>query len=253
MGDNDGQTVKAVETMFTIVETLKELDGAGVTELADELDLAKSSVHKHLRTLEDHRCVVNTEDGYYLGLEFFQYGSYVRNQYEVFQASKARVKELAEETGEMVWLVTEENGLAMNLYGDGGSMDINVDSLMGTWTYLHLHSGGKAILSQYSEERVREIVDRHGLPRQTERTITDLDGLLDELAEARERGYALNLAEDVKGIHAIGAPVMYGGEVQGAISIAGAAHRLTERRCHEEYADLLLTAVNDLELNLTYK
>lgn len=253
MDDTNPQTVKSVETMFEIVDVLQQRDGAGVTEIAAEIGLSKSSVHKHLTTLVEQRCVIKRGDEYHLGLEFFQYGSYVRNRYDVFQKSKSLVTELADETGEMVWLITEENGMAMYLFGDGGSLDINVDSLVGTWTPMHLNSGGKAILSRLSDDRVREIVDQHGLPSRTDRTITDVDALFDELAETRERGYALNLAEDLEGIHAIGVPIMHQNEVQGALSIAGAANRLTEERCHEEYADRLLTAVNDLELNLTYK
>ncbi|WP_418279838.1 IclR family transcriptional regulator [Halorubrum sp. DTA98] len=253
MNESDPQTVQAVETTFAVIDVLQRRDGAGVTEIATELGLSKSSVHKHLATLVNQRCVVKDDGEYRLGLELFQYGSYVRDQYDVFHKAKPRVRELAEETGEMVWLIVEENGMAMYLFGDGGSLDINVDSLVGTWTHLHLNSGGKAILSELPEERVRAIVDDYGLPKRTSETITDVDDLLAELERTRERGYALNLEEDLKGIHAIGAPIVHRNEVQGALSIAGAATRLTEQRCHDEYADRLLTAVNDLELNLTYK
>ncbi|WP_280587300.1 IclR family transcriptional regulator [Halorubrum sp. Boch-26] len=253
MNETDSQTVGAVETTFSVIQVLQDRGGAGVTEIANELELSKSAVHKHLATLADQRCVVKRGDEYRLGLGLFEYGSFVRNGYDVFHKAKPRVRELAAETGEMVWLILEENGMAMYLFGDGGSLDINVDSLVGTWTHLHLNSGGKAILSQYSEDRVREIVDKHGLPARTDRTITDIDELLEELERTRKRGYALNLEEDLDGIHAIGAPIAHQGEVQGALSIAGAANRLTETRCHEEYADRLLTVVNDLELNLTYR
>ncbi|MEY7848997.1 IclR family transcriptional regulator [Natrarchaeobius sp. A-rgal3] len=253
MDDTGSQTVKSVETMFEIVDVLEEEGGAGVTQIASEIGHSKSSVHKHLATLANRRFVVQRDDEYYLGLGFFRYGSFVRNRYDVFHKAKPVVTELADETGEMVWLITEENGIGMYLYGDGGSLDINVDSLVGTWTHLHLNSGGKAILSELPADRVDEIIGQHGLPEQTDRTITDKDDLFDELETIREQGYALNLAEDMEGIHAIGVPIMYNNQVQGALSIAGAANRLTEERCHDEYADRLLTSVNDLELNLTYK
>ncbi|QHS15686.1 IclR family transcriptional regulator [haloarchaeon 3A1-DGR] len=253
MTDGNAGTVKSVETMFAVVDVLRERDGARVTAIADELDLSKSAVHKHLSTLRNHRFAVKEGDEYRLGLGFFGYGSYVRTRYDVFRKAKPLIRELADETGEMVWLITEENGMGMYLFGDGGSLDVNVDSLVGTWRHLHLNSGGKAILSRLPEERVVEIVERHGLPRRTDATITDLDELLTELETVRERGYALNLAEDMAGIHAVGVPIVHRDRVQGALSIAGAANRLTEDRIHDEYADRLLTAVNDLELNLTYR
>ncbi|WP_440767171.1 helix-turn-helix domain-containing protein [Natronorubrum sp. DTA7] len=54
---------------------MKETDVAGVTELADRLGLAKSTVHNHLLSLERHRYVVNEGGQYRLGLEFFNTGS----------------------------------------------------------------------------------------------------------------------------------------------------------------------------------
>ncbi|SEH42674.1 MULTISPECIES: IclR family transcriptional regulator [Halopenitus] len=253
MTDGNTGTVKSVETMFEVIEVLRKRDGARVTTIAEELGLSKSAVHKHLSTLRNHRFAVQEGDEYRLGLGFFGYGSYVRTRYDVFRKAKPLVRELADETGEMVWLITEENGMGMYLFGDGGSLDVNVDSLVGSWRHLHLNSGGKAILSRLPEDRVADIVDRHGLPRRTEATITDPDALFDELETVRERGYALNLAEDMTGIHAVGVPIIHRDRVRGALSIAGAANRLTEERLHEEYADRLLTAVNDLELNLTYR
>ncbi len=55
----------------------------------------------------------------------------------------------------------------------------------------------KAILSAFPDERVRDIVDRHGLPAKTPQTITDPDALFEELATIRERGFALNREEIV--------------------------------------------------------
>jgi IclR family transcriptional regulator, acetate operon repressor len=45
------QPVKSTETTFEIIEALMDLDGAGVTELANYLDLPKSNVHNYLSTL----------------------------------------------------------------------------------------------------------------------------------------------------------------------------------------------------------
>ena len=244
--------VKSDETLFSIVEYLREVDGAGVTEIADHLGLAKSTVHDHLATMRDHGFVVKREDGYHLGLQFFSYGQYVRNQFDIYGAARPVLDDLVEEIGEMVWLLTLENGRLMYLYGRAGDTDIDANTLIGSWAYAHCNSGGKAILAHLPESEVEHVIERHGLPARTANTITSPETLYEDLERVRERGYALNLGEDLDGIHAVGVPLVFGDEVLGALAIAGPAHRVTEDRCRDEFAGKLFAARNDIELNLAY-
>jgi DNA-binding IclR family transcriptional regulator len=248
-----GRGIKSDETLFSIVELLRDLDGAGVTELADRLGVAKSTVHGHLTSLRNHRFVVKRGGEYHLGLGFFDYGQYVRGQLDVFRAGMAAADKLERETGEMAWLITHEGGKAMYIYGRGGDNDIDVNTILGSWVHMHANSGGKAILAQLPEAEVDAIVDRHGLPRRTDNTITSRAELREELARVRERGYALNLSEDLEGVHAVGVPLLFEGEVQGALSVAGPAHRVPKRRCEGEILDQLRAATNEIELNLAYR
>jgi len=252
-GANQTRTVKSDETLFSIAEQLRESNGAGVTELADELGLAKSSVHNHLRTMEKYRFVVKRDGRYYIGLEFLNYGEYARNRYDVYHAAKPKVDELADRTSEMSWLVVAENGLGMYLHGAEGNTDISVSSLVGSWTHLHYNSGGKAILAHLSREDVERILDRHGLPKRTPNTITDREALFEELELIRERGYSMNLGEDLEGIRAIAVPLIFQGRVYGALTLAGAAHRLTMDRCENELSQLLLAAADDVEVSMAYQ
>ncbi|ELZ05197.1 IclR family transcriptional regulator [Natrialba asiatica] len=250
--DIDGRSIKSDETLFAIIECLKRTNGAGVTELADRLDLAKSTVHKHLVALERHRYVVKEDGQYRLGLQFFTAGIHVRNQYEVYHAAKNRVDRLAAETNEAAWLIVHENGMGMFVYGVAHNEAFTFDSTIGTWVYLHANSAGKAILAHLPDEEVSSIIDRHGLPAQTENTITDRETLLDELAEVRDRGYAMNAQEDLRGLHAIASPVITDGRPVAAVTIAGAANRVTEERIEDDLSERLLEAVDDIELRLVY-
>lgn len=251
--DADPKGVKSDETLFTLIEHLKASDGAGVTELADGTGLAKSTVHGHLTAMAERGFVVKEDGQYRLGLQFLHYGQYVRNQYKIYDVAKTMVDDLEAETDEMVWLMTHENGRVMYLYGRGGKTDINVNTLIGSWAHMHCNSGGKAILSQLPEERVEAVVDRHGLPAKTPDTITDRAELFEELERTRERGYALNLSEDLTGIHAVGVPLVHQSSVRGALAIAGPAHRLDRERMENDLAGKLRAATNDVKLNLAYK
>jgi DNA-binding IclR family transcriptional regulator len=248
-----GGGIKSDETLFDLVELLRELDGAGVTELADRLGIAKSTVHGHLTTLRERGYVVKQSGQYALGLRFFEYGQYVRSRLEIVQSGTFAVDRLEAETGEMVWLLSYEDGKAVYVYGRGGDNDIDINTILGTRIHMHYNSGGKAILAHLPESEVLDIVDTHGLPSRTDHTITDPDRLLAELEAIREQGYALNRSEDLDGIHAVGVPLLVDGEVQGALSVAGPAHRMPKERCEGEVLDRLRAATNDIDLTLAYR
>ncbi|MDQ2053825.1 IclR family transcriptional regulator [Halobellus sp. H-GB7] len=252
-GPNEGRGIKSDETLFDIVEHIQNLDGAGVTELAEGLDIAKSTVHGHLTALRDRGLVVKRGQQYHLGLKFFEYGQYVRSQLDIFQSGMFAVDRLEAETGEMSWLITHQNGKAIYVYGRGGDNDIDVNTILGTQVHMHFNSGGKAILAHLPDEEVERIVDEHGLPARTENTITDRERLYDELEQIREQGYALNLSEDLEGIQAIGVPLMVNSEIQGALSVAGPAHRMSKERCEGEILDHLRAATDEIDLTLAYR
>jgi len=251
--ENTGRGIKSDETLFALIELLRELDGAGVTELAEHLGVAKSTIHGHLTTMRNHGFVAKCGTEYRLGLRFFDYGQYVRGQLNIFRSGMEAVDQLEEATGEMAWLITHDNGKAMYIYGRGGQNDIDINTILGQRAHMHCNSGGKAILAHLPEEEVNAIIDRYGLPAQTENTITSRETLFEELEQIREQGYALNLSEDLKGIHAIGIPLTFEGKIQGALSIAGPAHRLSQERCEGEVFDQLQAATDEIELNLAYR
>ncbi|MGB9965591.1 IclR family transcriptional regulator [Halobacterium sp. CBA1126] len=244
--------VKSDETLFAVLSALRDADGAGVTELADRLDVAKSTVHNHLATMREHGFVVKRDGEYHLGLALFEYGQSVRNGHDVYRAARPVVDDLVETTGEMVWLLTPENGRVMYLYGGAGETGIDVDTILGSWDYMHCTAGGKAILAHYAEDEVDAVVDRHGLPARTPNTVTDREELASELETVRERGYALNLGEDLEGIHALAVPLRYEDELVGSLAVAGPAHRVSRERCETDLLEALRASTNDIELNLAY-
>ena len=245
--------VKSDETLFSIAEHLREVGGAGVTELAERTGLAKSTVHDHLASMLAHDFVEKRGETYHLGLQFFSYGQSVRNRYDVYEAAKPVVDDLVESTGEMGWLLTHQHGRLMYLYGRAGRTNINANALIGSWAYMHCNSAGKAILAHLPESAVDDVIERHGLPALTANTITDRDELVAELEAVRERGYALNLGEDLEGIHAVGVPLSFEGEIHGALAVAGPAHRVDRERCEDELVEYLRASANDVELNLAYR
>lgn len=246
--------VKTVETAFDVLDAVQRLDGAGVTEIAAELGLAKSTAHRHVRTLSDRGLVVEADDGYRLSTWFLDYGTHARREHGLFDVVKPKVDELAETTDEKVWCVTEEHGKGVHLYGATGQHSVRTHARIGIITHLHQFAAGKCILAFLSDDRVRETIDRYGLPASTEQTITDREELLDRLETIRDRGYAFNHEEAISGVNAVGVPIRDpSGEAIGAISVAGPANRLKDALLTEELPELLLGAANEVEVNLAHR
>ena len=250
---HESGAVKAAETMFDVITGIRELDGARVTELADELGLAKSTVHRHLTTLERNHYVVKEGVEYHLGLRFLGLGEYTRERNPVYPLARTLVDQIAAETEERALFMIEEHGLAVYLYRGLGSHAVRTNSRVGTRRHLHTIAGGKAILAHLPAERVDQIVEEWGLPADTPETITQRRDLETELDRVRERGVAFNREECIVGLKAVAAPVLGpDGEIMGALSVSGPAHRMKGEWFESEIPDLLLGSTNELELNLEY-
>lgn len=247
------QPVKTTETTFRVLEALKELDGAGVTELSNYLDLPKSNVHNYLSTLTQEEYVVKDGSTYHVGIRFLELGAYARNRMDIYQIAKPEVEKLAEETGELANLLVEEHGRGSYLHRVHGDQAVQVEAHVGTRVHLHSTALGKAILAHLPSDRVEEILDVHGMPPSTEETITDRPTLYDHLEIVQEQGYALDDEERLKGLRCVAAPILSNhNRVLGAISVSGPTSRMQKERFHEIIPTKLLEAVNVIELNVTY-
>jgi DNA-binding IclR family transcriptional regulator len=247
----DGKRIGAVELNFRIVDALSERGVAGVTEVADALDIPKSTASVHLSTLDDEGYVRRTPEGYQLSLRFLRFGTVARER-TVFEHARSEVEDVAEDLGEMVNLMVEEGGLGVYVYSVLGRNAVNLDTTPGRFVHLHTTALGKAMLSEMDDDRVAEIIDRHGLPAETDRTITDREALREELRDVRERGYAVDDEENLRGVFCVALPIVDGEEVHGAISVAGPKSRMADEEFLDRVCDRLRAAVNVVELDVAY-
>jgi len=248
---HDSTPVKSDRTLFSILKILRERGPVRITDIADELDVAKSTVHNHLSMLQQRNFATQTDHGYDLGLQLLDYGLESRRRQDIFELGRGKTEELAEQTGERSWCIVEEHGEAVYVAGAAGEHSITPPEKTGTRRPLHCIAAGKAIMAYLPSDYVDTIVEEHGLEAVTQHTITDGETLEKELAEIRERGVAYNLQEAILGVHAIGAPVLdTDGSVFGAFSVAGPANRLTRERLEAEIGDLLRGASNEVAVNI---
>lgn len=246
--------VEATGKSIEILESLKEDGPATLTDIATRLGYSKSTVHRHLATLQREGYVTEGEDGYRIGLLYLDFGIHARDENRLYRAAKEKVDDLADEVEENVWLMVEENGYGVFLYHATDEYPVRTFTREGYRGHLHAFAGGKAVLAHLDPERIDKIVDRRGLPARNDRTITDRDELLAELERVRERGVAFNRRELMRGINAVAAPILNEDDHPlGSISVAGPANRVKGEYLETELPELLLGVTNEIEVNLTYR
>jgi DNA-binding IclR family transcriptional regulator len=250
--ENKARTVQTSDTTFRIIGALHEDEGSTVTGLANRLSLAKSTVHDHLATLEQHGYVVKRDRQYHLGLRFLDHGTKVKTSMDFDSAARPVLKRLANETKVAAWAIVEENGYAVGLEREIGEEFTISSPRVGRRSHMHHQAGGKVILAHMPEESVSEIIETNGLSKATEQTITDESVLMEELEKIRNRGYAEDANEAIEGFGSISVPVLVEGTVRGAISVAGPTNRLFEAQRHDYLVELLKGAENEVSLNLQY-
>lgn len=245
--------IKSVGTMLDLLMEIQEREQAGVSELAESLGVAKSTVHNHLSTLLAYEYVQREGDQFRLGIRFLDHGGHARSNLPGNELIKQKVQEIADETGELVQYLVEEHGRGVFVFRETGDQAVRTKTRLGRRVYLHHVSAGKAMLAHMPEARVDDIVDRHGLPSKTDQTITDRDELRENLQSIREQGYVFDEEEHIKGLYSFAVPVTLGDDrLIGGLSVAGPPHRIQTRTKKEEYIQLLQGIANEIELNLTY-
>lgn len=247
-----GRRLQTVEISLDVIDVIQELGGATIAEIASELELAESTVHGHVRTLEHNEYLIKENGEYHLGATFLNKGGAVKNRRKEYQLIGDCVEKLAEETGERAQFIVEEHGKGTYLHMATGDDAVHIDARLGKQSLLHHSAAGKAILSQYPRDQVAEIIDRWGMPQTTENTITRRDELFEELERTHEHRYALNMEESIEGLRAVGSAVGTEDEVLGAISISGPTFRMKGDWLEEEIPDIIRGVTNEINLNIKY-
>jgi IclR family acetate operon transcriptional repressor len=245
--------VKAAKISLEIVEILRERNGAGVSEIARAVDKPTSTVHDHLQTLEQEQYLVKEGTQYHVSTRFLQLGNQARSRKKVYEIARPEVDELAEKTGEHSNLMIEEHGLGVFLYKARGPDAVQLDTHAGMRVPLQTTALGKTIMAFRPRSEVESYLDRHGLPEVTERTITDREELFETLDQVRERGYAYDDEERVKGMRCLAAPITDQDErAIAAVSVSGPKSRMQGDRFSDEIPEQILRSANVIEVNLTY-
>jgi DNA-binding IclR family transcriptional regulator len=234
--------VQSVDRALTILEVLARVGEAGVTEIAGELGVHKSTAFRLVATLELHRLVEQTEDRgkYRLGVGVLRLAGATSARLDVVQEARPVCRQLAAETGETVNIAVLSESSAFYLDQVAGSSALQSHNWVGQHIPLHATSNGKVLLSGLDQPALDAILGR--LASYTPLTITKRSRLREELDRVREQGFAVAVDELEVGLTAVAAPIRNAhGDVVASMSVSGPTLRLTEERTGE-VADRLVEA-----------
>ena len=202
-----------------------------LTEIADEVGISKSTVHRLLATLVFKRFLIrdSASGKYHLGYRFLEMASQAFDDVNQ-QWALPYLRGLADECGETVDLAVLDDDHVIYLQVIESHQRVKLAAAMGQRLPAFCTATGKAFLAFIPESRVKKILGT-SLIKYTQNTHTELEDLERDLRETRERGFAISEQEYEKDINAVAAPILAAdGYPLAAIAIAGPSFRLTRER-----------------------
>lgn len=233
-----GQGVQSVDRALAILEVLARVGEAGVTEIAAELGVHKSTAFRLVATLEAHRLVEQTVDRgrYRLGVGVLRLAGATTARLDLVQEARPLSRQLASDTGETVNVAVLSESSALYLDQVAGSSALQPHNWVGQHIPLHATSNGKVLLSGLDDASLDTVLDTllGTLAAYTPQTITRRAELREELDRVRAQGYALAVDELEVGLTAVAAPIRNAhGDVVASMSVSGPSFRLPTERLDE--------------------
>jgi len=235
---------------FAVLEALVRSDAPrGVADLAREMELQKSNVHRTLQTLQS--CgYVSSKDGLYSPtMKIWELGSLVIGRLDIKQVAGPVLATLTRQSGESVHLSLLDRGEVIYIDKLEGSHPVRAYSQIGGRAPCFCVATGKVLLAYQAEDAVHRVVVA-GLTRYTSKTITDRASLQRELIKVRANGYAINRGEWREGVWGVAAPILdASGTVTAALGVSGPANRY-QPKALRTLIPLVCAAARDVSIRM---
>lgn len=219
---------KAVEVLLAVSEGPEPVS---LSEVSLRTGVPIATARRLLLTLVETSLIRREGKGYSLGVRAFEIGKRAEERIDLIEVAKPHLRRLSDETGENANLAVLDGTDVVYLTCEECSKMVRAFTVSGARVPAHATGVGKVLLSGLSDDEIQELYKDVPFVRFTGRTVSALPDLLEEVREARERGYALDEGEREDGVLCVAAPVReYGGRMVAAVSVSGPSARLQRQR-----------------------
>lgn len=236
-----------VERMTLILDAFEgRTSRLTLEEVACRTHLPRSTVHRILDQLVRLNWVDHASFGYCLGRRAMGLGGGDNGRGQIRAAAAPLLHELHMQTGMVVHLSVLDGADSLYLDKIGGRIATRLPSRVGGRMAAYATAGGKAMLAWIDPEEVDNLYEPR-LERRTDRTITELSTLHQELNRIRQRrGLAFEHGESVTGFGCAGIAI------RGAEGPVAGLSLCTETRTTqiERAAPLMVDAAREITRTL---
>jgi IclR family transcriptional regulator, KDG regulon repressor len=214
-----------------------------MTQIAEQVGLNKSTVHRLLATLERKRFVERdpVTSRYRPGIRLLQMAYLTQQNNDLPRIALPFMRELGETHRETVDLSILDDTDVLYTEVVESPQRVRLAASKGQRLPAFCTASGKAILAFMPTEKVKSILER-GMLAYTQYTCSNPEDLLKDLAMAKRDGFSISIQEYEEGINAVAAPIFdAGGHPIASIAIAGPAYRLDQEKLEAIGRDVVST------------
>jgi DNA-binding IclR family transcriptional regulator len=248
--------IQSVSHALDVLEQFSgEHDELGVTELSKRLKLHKNNVFRLLATLESRGYIEQNKasENYRLGIGCLQLGQTFVAHMGLLQQAHPVIESLAEHANETAFVAVLRKACVVAVDAVEARLPVRMSSRIGEALPLHCTAAGKVQLAFISDADLREALTA-GLPKFTDKTITDQQRLQQQLRQIADSGHAVELGEHIADVHSIAVPIRdYTRNVVGSLAVSGPAYRMTAERIEKDIVPQLGKAGRELSTRLGFK
>ena len=235
----------SVKKAFKIVQTIADSSaGIGVSALAKELRMGKSTVHGITSALEELGVLVRDplQKKYTVGYTLLELSRKAYRKMELREMARVPMEILMEKVGETVFLGIMNGDHITILDVVESHNEMKITSPPGTRLPLLAGATGKVFLAQHEERKAKEIVQKMGLKRYTSKSVVDPKKFLKDVEEAKRMGYAIDDEEYLIGVRAIAVPIQTASLPPAAIWVVGFTSNLNDQKMEKIILEIQNTA-----------
>lgn len=216
---------RAIELLFCLSEGKK-----GLVEIANQVNLGKSTTHRLLATLKASNLVIQdrTNKDYMLGPGFYRLLNNSMTEHNaLITLSREYMSHLNKISGETISIHVPYGGLRLCISEIKSDKEIIYTAGVGAIAPIHIGAAGKILLAFMPEKKRNRLIESARMEALSENTILDKEVLLKDLNDAAQNGYAFSFGERIYGSACIAVPILSKNEAIATLCILGPSFRLS--------------------------